>query len=210
MRVLVAGANGKTGSRVVARLRSGSHEPVAMVREEGQRDRFRDQGVETVLADLEQPVDDAVDGCDAVIFAAGSGSGTGLDKTAAVDRDGAVTSMVAAEAAGVGRYVMLSSLGADPGSEGRALSPYLRAKGVADRWLRRSGMVHTIVRPGRLTDEEGLGTVEAARSLGRSGSIPRDDVAEVLVACLEVPSTEDETVEVLSDGPPIREALRGL
>lgn len=207
MRVLVIGATGLTGSRVVRLLRDGPHHPVAMVREEGQEFRFGELGVETVLGDLEEPVDDAVEGCDAVIFCAGSGSGTGLDKTAAVDRDGAVTSVVAAEAAGVERYVMLSSRGADPESEGKRLSPYLRAKGIADLWLERSDLVHTIVRPGRLTNEEGKGTVELAPALTRPGSIPRDDVARVLVECLEVPNTEGKTFAVLSDGTSIREAL---
>lgn len=210
MRVLVIGANGLTGRRVVDRLRDSRHEPVAMVRHPDQRPRFEESGVETVVADLEEPVDDAMEGADAVIFAAGSGSGTGLEKTVAVDRDGAVRSMVAAEVAGVERYVMLSSRGADPESQGRTLSPYLRAKGVADVWLRRSGLVHTVVRPGRLTDEEGRGRVEIADALDRSGSIPRDDVAEVLVRSLDVPNTEGRTFAILSDGTPIGEALETI
>lgn len=210
MRVLVIGANGLTGRRVVRRLREGPHEPVAMVRASDQRDRFEEAGVAAVLGDLEEPVDDAVDGMDAVIFAAGSGSGTGLEKTVAVDRDGAVRSMVAAEAAGVERYVMLSSRGADPGSRGRTLSPYLRAKGIADQWLRRSELVHTVVRPGRLTTGDGTGTIEIAHSLERSGSIPRDDVAEVLARCLDVENTQGRTFAILSDGTPIGEALEAI
>lgn len=210
MRVLVIGANGNTGTRVVRRLEAGPHEPVAMVRDEAQLPKFEEMGVEGVLGDLEEPVDHAMEGCDAVIFAAGSGSGTGLDKTVAVDRDGAVTSMVAAEVAGVERYVMLSSRGADPESEGRRISPYLRAKGVADVWLARSGLAYTIVRPGRLTDGEGKGTIELAPTLTRSGSIPREDVAEVLVQCLDVEATAGKTFAILSDDTPIREALEGL
>jgi len=210
VRVLVIGANGLTGRRAVDRLRDSPHDPVAMVRDPDQRSRFEGAGVETVVADLEKPVDHAMEGADAVIFAAGSGSGTGLEKTVAVDRDGAVRSMVAAEAAGVERYVMLSSRGADPGSEGRKLSPYLRAKGVADVWLRRSDLVYTVVRPGRLTDEEGQGRVEIADTLDWSGSIPRDDVAELLVRSLDVPNTEGRTFAILSDGTPIREALESI
>lgn len=207
MRVLVIGASGGTGSRVTRRLRDGPHEPVAMIREEEQAPRFEEAGVETVLADLEEPVDHALEGCDAAIFAAGSGAETGLDKTVAVDRDGAVRSMVAAEKEGVGRYVMLSAMGADPGSEGHRMSPYWRAKGIADLWLARSGMTHTVVRPGSLTDEEGTGEVDASEALGRSGSVPREDVAHVLVACLEVANVENRTFELLEGDTPVRRAL---
>lgn len=210
MRVVVIGANGATGTRAVRRLRDGPHTPVAMIRSGEQAPKFREMGVEPVLADLEEPVDDALERCDAVIFAAGSGAGTGLHKTVAVDRDGAVRSMVAAVAQGVERYVMLSSRGADPESEGRRLSPYLRAKGHADAWLRWSPLVHTVVRPGRLTEEDGTGRVELAPSLQRSGSIPRDDVAAVLVECLDVAATEGETFAILSGETPVREALEGL
>lgn len=210
MEVLVVGANGLTGRRVVDRLADGPHEPRAMIRDPAQARRFEDAGVEHVVADLEEPVDHAVEGVDAVIFAAGSGSGTGLDKTVAVDRDGAVRSMVAAEAAGASRYVMLSSRGADPRSEREPLAPYLRAKGWADVWLQRSDLVHTVVRPGRLTRDEGTGRIELASSLTRSGSISRDDVAAVLVACLDVDATREETFAILNDGTPIREALEAL
>lgn len=210
MRVLVIGANGLTGRRVVRLLEDGSHEPVAMIRDPDQAQRFEARGVDHVVADLEEPVDHAMEGVDAVIFAAGSGSGTGLDKTLAVDRDGAVRSLVAAEAAGVARYVMLSSRGADPESDREPLGPYLRAKGWADTWLQRSDLIHTVVRPGRLTREEGTGRIELAPELRRSGTISRADVARVLVSCLDVEATRGETFAILNDGTPIREALEGL
>lgn len=210
MRVLVIGANGLTGRRIVRLLADRSHEPVAMIRDPAQASRFQEVAVEHVIGDLEEPVDHAMEGVEAVIFAAGSGSGTGLDKTVAVDRDGAVRSMVAARASGVSRYVMLSSRGADPESDREPLAPYLRAKGWADVWLQRSALDHTIVRPGRLTSEEGTGRIELAPSLTRSGSISRDDVARVLVESLDVDATRRKTFAILNDGTPIREALEGL
>ncbi len=210
MRVLIAGANGNTGRRVVRLLREGPHEPLAMIRDEDQAPTFEDVGVETVLADLEEPVDHAVEGCDAVVFAAGSGAETGLDKTRAVDRDGAIRLVDAAEEAGADRFVMLSSMGADPTAEGGGMNAYYRCKGVADVHLHDSGLVHTVVRPGRLTDDDGTGRIEAAVSLGRRGRIPRDDVAPVLVECLDRESTHGRTFEILSGDTPIDEALESL
>lgn len=210
MRVLVAGANGNTGRRVVRMLAEGPHEPLAMIRDEAQRPAFGESGVETVLADLEESVDHAVRGCDAVIFAAGSGAETGLDKTRAVDRDGAIRLVDAAGAAGAERFVMLSSMGADPGAEGGGMNVYYRCKGVADVHLHDSDLVHTVVRPGRLTDDEGTGRIDAAPSLDRSGRIPREDVARVLVECLDRPSTHRRTFEILSGDTPVAEALESL
>jgi uncharacterized protein YbjT (DUF2867 family) len=86
---LVIGANGNTATRLVRRLAAGRHDPVAMIRNPDQRPKFDEMGVPTVLADLEYPIDHAVRGCDAVIFAAGSGGHTGKDKTVLVDHLGA-------------------------------------------------------------------------------------------------------------------------
>jgi len=135
MRVLVIGGNGQTGFQVVQRLHEQSrHEPLAMIREPAQRARFDALGVPTVLGDLAYPIDHAVRGCDAVIFAAGSGPKTGKDQTILIDDLGAVRAMVAAQVNGARRFVLLSSLNADPASESR-IKHYHRAKGRADRTL---------------------------------------------------------------------------
>lgn len=210
MRVLVAGANGGTGRRVTGLLADGPYEPRAMIRDPVQEERFAAMGVATVLADLEEEVGHAVEGCDAVVFCAGSGADTPLSKTRAVDRDGAIRLADAAEAAGTERFVMLSSMGADPDAEGGGMNVYYRCKGAADAHLRATGLTHTIVRPGRLTDAEGSGRIEVAETLGRRGEIPRDDVARVLVASLELAPTFDRTLEVLSGQAPIQEALEAL
>ncbi len=207
MRVLVIGANGLTGRRTVRLLEEGPHEPVAMIRNPEQSDTFDQMGVATVVADLEEPLDPALDGIDAVIFAAGSGSGTGPDKTLAVDRDGAVRSIAAVEAAGIDRYIMLSAMRADPESEGHPISHYLRAKGIADEHLRRSELAYTIVRPGRLTNDPGTGKVSLAPELKPGGSISREDVAALMVECLDRPATERATFDILEGETPIREAL---
>lgn len=210
MRVLVAGANGSTGFRVVQRLLEGPHTPVAMVRDPDQRSRFEGQGSETVVADLEEPLHHAVEGCDAVVFCAGSGAETSLDKTRDVDRDGAVRLVDAAVDAEVERFVMLSSMGADPDAEGGGMNVYYRCKGVADEHLRKSPLEHVIVRPGRLTEEPGTGRIEAAPELGRSGTVSRDDVAEVLDRSLTLGHLAGETFEMLAGETPIPEALEGL
>jgi hypothetical protein len=65
------------------------------------------------------------------------------------------------------------------------------------------------VRPGRLTDDPGTGTVEAGPHVARA-EIPRDDVAAVLLAALHTPGTIGKTFVVVSGETPIEDALRAL
>jgi hypothetical protein len=64
---------------------------------------------------LEQaPVDEvpaAIDGSDAVVFAAGAGPGSGAERKVTIDRDGAIKLLRAATALGVGRNVIVSGAG---------------------------------------------------------------------------------------------------
>jgi uncharacterized protein YbjT (DUF2867 family) len=216
MKVLVAGAQGKTARRLVRTLVENGHEVRGLVRKEEQLPDVEADGAEPVLVDLEKDgvdgrVGEAVAGCDAVVFAAGAGPGSGNARKETMDFGGAAKLVEAAEANGVGRYVMLSSVGAsDPEAGPEAMRPYLRAKAKADERLRGSGLDWTIVRPGRLTEEGGSGGVEAAESLGRRGEISREDTARVLAEVLEISNTSGKTFEVLSGETPIREALERL
>ena len=213
MRVLVAGAHGKTARRLTRMLVENGHEVRGLVRKEEQLSDVEADGAEPVLVDLEgEEVDgavgEAVAGCDAVVFAAGAGPGSGERRKETMDYGGAAKLVEAAEKRGAGRYLMLSSVGAgDPEAGPEAMRPYLRAKAKADGRLRESGLEWTIIRPGSLTEDGGTGLVDAAESLGRRGEIPREDVAATFVLALETPRTIGKTFERLSGETPIREAL---
>ena len=216
MKVLVAGARGKTARSLVLMLVEGGHEVRGLVRKEDQLPEVEAEGAEAVLCDLESEtveggVGEAVEGCDAIVFAAGAGPGSGAARKETMDFGGAAKLVEAAEERGVRRYLMLSSMGTgDPEAGSEAMRPYLRAKARADERLRESGLDYTIVRPGSLTDEEGTGRVEAAEHLGRRGEIPREDVARTLTLGLESPNTSGKTFEVLSGETPVEEALARL
>ena len=209
MRVLVIGANGNTATRLVRRLAAGRHDPLAMIRSPGQRSKFDEMGVPTVLADLEYPIDHAVRGCDAVIFAAGSGGHTGKDKTVLVDHLGAIRSMVAAQVHGVRRYIMLSSIGAEVNSTSR-IAHYHKAKAHADNFLRESGLDYTVVCPGGLRDDPGTSLVSVSLEQGDRGTTLRENLAEALALCLDLDSTIGKTFSLLDGDTPIEAALRSL
>jgi uncharacterized protein YbjT (DUF2867 family) len=211
MKVLVAGANGQIGQYIVRMLAEEGHEVRAMIRDEDQAPGLRELGGDPVVADLEGEVAHTVEGCDAVIFSAGGGPGSGAEKKETIDRGGAIKLVDAAREHGARRYVMVSAIGAaDPEAGSEAMQPYLFAKAQADQALQESGLDYTIVRPGSLTDEAGTGTVEVAPSLIRRGQIPREDVARTLVVTLEKENTFGKTFEVLSGDTPIEEALTDL
>ena len=215
MKVLVAGAHGKTARRLVRMLAESGHEVWGLVRKEEQMPNVEADGAEPVLVDLEEDgvetVGRGVEGCDAVVFAAGAGPGSGAARKETMDYGGAAKLVEAAEKHGVRRYLMLSSMGADdPESGSEAMQPYLFAKARADERLQESDLDYTIIRPGSLTEEEGAGRIEAAEVLGRRGELPREDVARTFAEALEMPNTYRKTFEIIGGETPIREALERI
>ncbi|SEW00481.1 SDR family oxidoreductase [Natrinema salifodinae] len=206
--VLIAGSHGQVGQHVTELLGESDHTARAMVREESQVDEMDALGGEPVVADLTEDVDHAVEGCDSIVFAAGSGG----EDVYGVDRDGAINLIDAATEAGVDRFVMLSSMGADDPEAGPdPLRDYLIAKAEADEYLRSSGLTYTIVRPGELTNEPGTGEIQVADSLDMdAGDIPREDVAQTLAAAIDFEPVYGETFEILSGDEPIANALSAV
>jgi uncharacterized protein YbjT (DUF2867 family) len=214
MRVSVFGAHGKIGQHVIRKLQqSATHEPVALVRKEDQLKAMSDDGVNACHADLTDTVETlsgALEGSDAVIFAAGSGGESDDDMTLRIDLDGAVKAMEAAEMAGVKRFVIVSALQANNREKWHpSIEPYYIAKHYADRELIRSGLDYTIVRPGALTDDAGSGNVEVAFNI-ETGEIPREDVASVLVAVLDNPEASKKQFDLVSGESSIESAVSRL
>lgn len=209
MKVVVIGANGNTATRVIRRLAESDHDPVAMIRNPSHRAKFDKLGVPTVLADLEYPIDHAVQGCDAIIFAAGSGGKTGKDKTVLVDHIGAIRSMVAAQVHGVQRFIMLSSINNDINSRS-TIAHYHRAKAHADHHLVESGLDYTIVCPGGLTDAASHEGVSVSTELQGSGLTSRENLAAALVACLDCDNSVGKSFSLLDGETPLTEALSTL
>ncbi|WP_299207959.1 SDR family oxidoreductase [uncultured Dokdonia sp.] len=205
--ILVAGANGTTGKKIVTLLKSSQYfNPIAMVRKEDQIKQFEDMGVQTVLGDLEKEVSHTTKGIDKVVFAAGSG-GKNVVK---VDQEGAKKLMDASKVDGVLKFVMLSSMGADHPEKADDLQDYLKAKHNADEYLKTSGLNYAIVRPGTLTNDKGTGTIDLQKSLNRSGSISRDDVAQTLVRSLYDDAPHHTTFEILEGNTLIGKALNNV
>ncbi|HET6861380.1 MAG TPA: SDR family oxidoreductase [Streptomyces sp.] len=215
MRIVIAGGHGQIALRLERLLAARGHGVAGIIRNAGQSDELRAGGAEPVVLDLEsasvEQVAEVLSGADAVVFAAGAGPGSSTERKETVDRDAAVLFADAAEQAGVRRYVIVSSMGADaehPGDE--IFDAYLRAKGAADDAVRaRASLDWTVLRPGALTNDAGTGLVTLGASTGR-GPVPRDDVAATLAELLETPSTAGLTLELIGGAVPVTVAVKDV
>ena len=214
MRVAIAGGHGQIALRLAKIMSERGDEVVALIRNPDHADEVRNAGAEPAVVDLEHASEDevanAINGSDAVVFAAGAGPGSGSERKETMDYGGAVKLIAAAKQAGVERYVIVSSMGANPNATGDdTFSVYLSAKGRADDAVRASGLDATVIRPGGLTNDAGTGRVRLGEKLPR-GQVTRDDVAAVLVAVLDSPSTIGRTADLIGGDTPIAEAVAAL
>jgi uncharacterized protein YbjT (DUF2867 family) len=212
MDVVIAGGHGQIALRLARLLTTRGERVRSLIRNPDHAADVEAAGAEPVVFDLEGGGDLAsvIAGADAVVFAAGAGPGSGAERKRTVDLGAAVRLIDAAREAGVRRYVMVSSIGADDPSAGaEAMRPYLEAKAEADAALAASGLDFTIVRPGRLTNDPGTARVAVGEDLGRA-DITRDDVAAVLVGVLDEPRTVGRTFVAVQGDAPIVDALRQL
>jgi uncharacterized protein YbjT (DUF2867 family) len=204
--ILIAGANGTTG-RIIIRLlkESKNYKPIAMVRNQDQKNHFEQEHVSVVIADLEKDLSAAVKKIDKVIFAAGSQN----KNVFGVDQEGAKRLIDASQDAAVKKFVMLSSMGTDNPSAGGELEDYFRAKQNADNYLKKSGLIYTIVKPGALTDEKSTGEIQLKKKLENQGSISRADVAQTLVEVLEDAVKQNQVFEIITGHIDIKKAVTG-
>jgi len=210
--VVIAGGHGQIALRLARILSRRGDRVRSIIRNPDHAADVSGAGAEPVVFDLEGDGDLAAEvrGADAVVFAAGAGPGSGPERKRTVDLGAAVKLIDAAKAAGVNRYLMVGSIGADnPAGGSEAMRPYLEAKAAADAAVVDSGLEYTIVRPGGLTNDPGTGSVAAGPGLG-FGSISRDDVAAVLAGALDEPQTIGKTFVVVEGDTPIATALAQL
>ena len=214
MRIIIAGGHGQIARQFGRLVTEAGHEAVGMIRKPEHVPDLQDAGIEPAIIDLEntdvEEITRIARGADTVLFAAGGGPDGNAGRKETVDKGAAIMLADAAQAAGVRRYLMISSMGtgnADPDSED-VFQVYLRAKQAADDYLRSSGLDWTIVKPGRLTDDVPTGLVQVGEL--ERGSVTRGDVAHVLAEVIEADNTIGKTFDLLNGEVPVAEAVSKL
>ena len=211
-RILLIGGHGKVALRLSPLLVAAGHTVNAVIRNPEHETDVAETGATPVLADIEafdaEQWRNLMSGNHVVVWTAGAGGGDPA-RTRAVDQDAAILSIDAAAAAGVARYVMVSYFGA--GSD-HGVAPddpfyaYAEAKATADAHLRASALDWTIVAPSALTLDPPTGRIDAGAAA--STSVSRSDVAAVIAAVVEEPSTVRRTLRFNSGDVPIADAVR--
>ncbi|SDO82430.1 Putative NADH-flavin reductase [Nakamurella panacisegetis] len=213
MKVVIAGGHGRIALHLERLLAERGDHPVGLIRNPLHEADVIAAGAYPVLIDLENTtaaaLSEHLSGADAVVFAAGAGAGSSAERKDSVDRAGAALLADAAILAGVRRYLLVSAIGSDAGAQPEhdpVFAAYMTAKQAADEDLRTRDLDWTVIRPGALTSESGSGHVTLTTRVGR-GSVPREDVAAVLVALLDEPRTAGLSLDLVSGRHPIAEAV---
>ncbi|MDQ0208653.1 SDR family oxidoreductase [Alkalicoccobacillus murimartini] len=186
MNVLVIGANGQVGKEIITQLKQTDHQATALVRKKEQVEELKSLGANrVVLGDLEEDFSHAFENIDTVIFAAGSGGGTGADKTLLIDLWGTKKAVDYAKSSGVTHFIQLSAADSlDVDEESEKMKPYAVAKNMSDFYVEKSDIPYTIVRPGPMNNDKALGKIElhpTRKDHFNDYLITRQDVAQVLV-----------------------------
>lgn len=209
MTTLVIGANGQIGKQFCELAQQAGTPIKAMLRSDEQVPWFKERGIDTVIADLEGDFTHAFEGCDQVVFTAGSGPHTGPNKTLLIDLYGAIRAADIASEQGLSRYVMISAMRAeDPMQAPEKLRPYMAAKFAADAHLRTSGVPYAILKPGRLTDEPA--SQQFADSLEEAGDnqISRANVAHALLHTVQNANITNQEFMLLDGKRPIGDIIK--
>jgi len=210
MKTLVIGANGQIGRMFCSKAHNAGFQLRAMVRETAQAAQFQEQGIETVVADLEGDFQEALHGCDQIVFTAGAG-GAGPDKTLLVDLYGAIRTVDFAKDQGVQRLIMVSAMRSMvPQLAPDFLRPYAAAKYAADHYLMTSGLPYLILLPGRLIDEPASHRIRTVRDESLPITISRENVAECLLSTLRYENLCKQQIILLDGDDDIDEVFSRL
>ena len=216
MHLAVSGASGKTGWRVVQEALGRGHRVTALVRPDSLVPEGL-AGAEVVRLSLADApaLQQALQGCDALVIATGARPSIDLAAPLKVDAFGVRQQIRACQAVGVKRLVLVSSLCA-----GLWLHPLnlfgliLVWKCLGEQWLEQSGLDWTVIRPGGLKEaEDNLAAQQVTYSAAdqqQEGSIPRRLVARVCLEALETPASSGRIVEITSSDRPLERPASSL
>ena len=198
--ILLVGSTGSLGGRVARDLLQNGEPVRVLVRPNSAYRALEEAGAEIVFGDLKDvdSVARACAGAAIVITTANSAKRGGDDNLETVDRRGNRVLIDASRAAGVGHFIFVSALGADPESPVQ----FVRAKAETEEYLRGSGMEYTIVRPNILMDTWFPTLVEGAIDQGRPVTLVGEakrrhsfvaeaDVARFILAALRHPAARN-------------------
>lgn len=202
MKVLVAGATGQTGRRVVELLVERNIPVRALVRNLEKGQQILPAAAELVVGDVLKPdtLNAAIADCTAIICATGAAPSFDLTGPYKVDLVGTKHLVDAAKAKNIQQFVLVSSLCVSKFFHPLNLFGLILVwKKQAEEYLQQSGLTYTIVRPGGLKEEDNADPIlMASADTLFEGSIPRAKVAQVAVQALTNEPANNKIVEIVA------------
>ena len=202
--ILVAGATGSLGSKIVRGLLERGDPVRALVRKGSNYQTLRDAGASLVFGDLRDPASlvEACRGVDVVISTA-SASNRSDDIPENVDGRGTQNLIDAAKAAGVQHFILMSTISAAPDSP----VPVFRAKAETESHLKQSGLDYTIIHATGFMDvwfgmfldfpiASGLPVTLVGESRRRHAFIAERDVSAFILAAVRNPAARNRTLPI--------------
>ena len=208
MKIFIAGGTGFVVGHVIRELFDRGHQLRLLVHRRG----ADSEGVEQVEGDVTRPesFEQGLDGCGAVVNLVGiirefPAKGVTFER---LHVQAAANLVVAAERAGIRRFVQMSALGTRP----NAVSRYHKTKFRAEELVRNSGLEWTILRPSLIFGPQDAFVTMLARQLRLSPAMPVigsgayrlqpihvGDVARCFALALEMPATIGQCYELCSN-----------
>ena len=221
MKLTIIAATGGVGREMLEQAVAAGHDVTAVVRNPGKLSRQ----VRAIIADLAAPdpaaLESAVAGADAVL----SGLGPHSNSDAGIASQGTPAIVAAMKAAGVRRIVAVSAAPVgtvptpsrpsppkyDPGDgffmrhllshiANATLGKVFADRAQMEEILARSGLHWTVIRPPQLTGKPLTGTYRTAygQNLKSRLSVPRADVAHLILRVLNQPETFGQAIGIAS------------
>ncbi|WP_168193843.1 NAD(P)-binding oxidoreductase [Lysinibacillus sp. SGAir0095] len=215
MNILVIGANGPLGRLVIQFiLEVGDHRAVALLQNNAQAAYFNEKGIENFIYSPKESIEfflEKIRNVDAIVIA--DHNLHDIIPDAIIEIDETVNLLETLKYSKLKRVVHISTFETRK-EEWMHLPVYFRQIMIknyyVDQWIRMSSLDYTIIHPGNLNDKKGTGFVKIVASNVRQGNISREDVAKIVLACLENQSTIRKEFKIVTGKDPIAEAINSV
>jgi uncharacterized protein YbjT (DUF2867 family) len=206
--ILVTGATGFVGPKIVHALRAADKPVRALVRRPDRAGSLASWGCELVQGDVTDAASlkRAVEGCDAVVHLVAIIAGN-PDDFRRIMEQGTRDLVAAAQEAQVRRFVLMSALGTS--EETKNLVPYYHAKWEMEQTVKDSGLEHVIFRPSFVFGRDGGVLPMFVRQVRWSPVVPVvgpgetrlqpiwvDDIAAYFARSVDEPAAASHTFEL--------------
>ncbi len=207
-RILVTGATGFIGPKIVHALRAAELPVRCLVRDPARGRQLESWGCELTRGDVNDPesLRAAADGCERVVHLVAIIQGK-PEQFERVMTQGTENVVAAAQAADVRRFVLMSALGVNEQTKEQV--PYYRSKWAMEQAVKGSGLEHVIFRPSFVFGRDGGVLPLFVRQVRWSPIVPIlgpgtqriqpiwvEDVAAYYAAGVERPEAANRTFEL--------------